>query len=109
DETTGLLKISSDQYDNLESLFFVIGGTTFELAPDGQIWPRSLNSAITGTADGKIYLIVGDIGSTSGSGLDFIVSCMLHYKKEVAESCLSRHLFYSVYDTDNQSVGIDNT
>ncbi|KAG0691753.1 hypothetical protein DFH29DRAFT_818987, partial [Suillus ampliporus] len=96
DETTGLLKISSDQYDNLESLFFVIGGTTFELAPDGQICPRSLNSAIGGTADG-IYLIAGDIGSNSGSGLDFIDGfCFLH-------------LFYSVYDTDNQSVGIGNT
>lgn len=45
--------------------------TTFELTPNAQLWPRSLNSAIGGTDDG-LYLIVGDIGHNSSQGLDFI-------------------------------------
>ena len=42
DESTGLLKLTSDQYDNLQSLFFEINGTTFELTKNAQIWPRSV-------------------------------------------------------------------
>jgi hypothetical protein len=71
DNSTGLLKISSDQYNQLSSLFFTIGEESYELTPNAQIWPRSLNSAINGTTDG-IYLIVNDIGTQSGSGLDVI-------------------------------------
>jgi hypothetical protein len=41
-------------------LNFVIGGTTFALTPNGQIWPRSLNTVIGGSASG-IYLIVADV------------------------------------------------
>jgi hypothetical protein len=66
------------------------------LTPNAQIWPRSLNSAIGGSAD-KIYLIVGDIGSNSGSGLDFINGY----------GFLER--FYSVYDTTNNRVGFATT
>ena len=43
----------------------------FELSPNAQIWPRALNTAIGGTTDG-IYLIVSDLGTPSGQGLDFI-------------------------------------
>ena len=71
DSTTGLLTISSSQYSNLQTLSFNIGSTCYDLSPNAQIWPRSLNSAIGGSA-GSIYLVVSDIGSTSGSGLDFI-------------------------------------
>ena len=42
DPTTGLLKITADQYANLESLFFHIGGTTYEFTPNAQIWPRAV-------------------------------------------------------------------
>jgi pepsin A len=96
DESTGLLKISSDQYDNLSSLYFITGGGTYELTPNAQIWPRSLNTAINGAADG-IYLIVADNGSPSGSGLDFVNGyCFLER-------------FYSVYDTTNSLVGLATT
>ncbi|KAG1820843.1 aspartic peptidase domain-containing protein [Suillus subaureus] len=96
DETTGLLEISSEQYDQLSSLYFTIGGVTYELTPNGQIWPRSLNSAIEGTTDG-IYLIVSSTGSLSGSGLDFTNGyCFLER-------------FYSVYDTTNSRVGFATT
>lgn len=71
DTATGLLKITPSQYDALELLEFDIGGVPFFLTPNAQIWPRSLNTDIGGTSD-SIYLVVSDIGTPSGSGLDFI-------------------------------------
>ena len=70
DSATGLLSITSDQYTNLQSLLFTIGGTSYELTANAQIWPRSLNTAIGGSSS-AIYLVVADIGTPSGSGLDF--------------------------------------
>ncbi|OAX33575.1 acid protease [Rhizopogon vinicolor AM-OR11-026] len=96
DQSTGLLKISSDQYNNLSSLYYTIGGVSYELTPNAQIWPRSLNSDIGGTTN-SIYLVVGDIGTPSGSGLDFINGyCFLER-------------FYSVFDTTNSKVGFATT
>lgn len=71
-------------------------GVSFELTPNAQIWPRSLNTAIGGVA-GNIYLIVQDNGANSGSGLDFILG----------QTYLER--FYSVYDTANNRVGLATT
>lgn len=71
DSNTGLLAITNDQYANLEPLSFQIGDITYDLEPNAQIWPRSLNSKIGGNS-GSIYLIVNDIGTNSGAGLDFI-------------------------------------
>ncbi|EMD36748.1 hypothetical protein CERSUDRAFT_51190 [Gelatoporia subvermispora B] len=71
DEATGLFTISAENFANLESLFFNIGDTSFEFTPNAQIWPRALNTAIGGNDD-TIYLVAGDIGSDTGSGLDFI-------------------------------------
>jgi hypothetical protein len=72
DSATGLLTITEAQYNALESLVFTIGGTPFELTANAQIWPRALNSTLGGDAN-KIYLVAADLGSNSGSGLDFIV------------------------------------
>ena len=44
DNTTGLLTITEEQYNNLQPLVFNIGGTDFELSPNAQIWPRSVRS-----------------------------------------------------------------
>jgi cathepsin E len=66
------------------------------LTANAQLWPRSINSLIGGTAGG-IYIIVGDIGSDSGSGLDFING----------QTFLER--FYLVLDTANKRVGLANT
>ncbi|KAH9913360.1 family A1 protease [Fomitopsis serialis] len=96
DESTGLLRISSSQFSSLQTLNFNIGGTTYGLTANAQIWPRALNSAIGGTAD-DIYLVVNDIGSASGEGLDFINGYAF----------LER--FYSVYDTTNSQVGFAET
>ncbi|KAF8639298.1 hypothetical protein AX17_001609 [Amanita inopinata Kibby_2008] len=96
DPITGLLTISSAQYANLKSLFFHINGVSYEFTANAQTWPRSLNTAIGGSAN-SIYLIVGDIGSNSGSGLDFINGYTF----------LER--YYSVYDTANRRVGFAPT
>ncbi|EIW80819.1 acid protease [Coniophora puteana RWD-64-598 SS2] len=96
DSATGLLKVTSAQYSKLEDLNFEIGGTKYPLSANGQIFPRSLNSAIGGDAD-SIYLIVSDIGTQSGQGLDFINGYAF----------LER--YYSVYDTTNSQVGFATT
>ncbi|KZT27469.1 acid protease [Neolentinus lepideus HHB14362 ss-1] len=96
DQATGLLTLTEEQFKNLKSLYFNIGGTTFELTADAQIWPRNLNSTIGG-AEGKIYLVVSDLGSQSGSGLDFI------------DGFAFLQRFYSVFDTTNSRVGIAKT
>ncbi|EJD44881.1 family A1 protease [Auricularia subglabra TFB-10046 SS5] len=96
DRNTGLLRITSSQYSALKPLNFVIGGTTFALSANAQIWPRALNTYIGGTSS-SIYLIVADLGSNTGEGLDFING----------QAFLER--FYSVYDTTGSRVGIANT
>ncbi|KAF8167357.1 aspartic protease [Crassisporium funariophilum] len=96
DSTTGLLRITAAQFSNLQSLFFTTGGATFELTANAQLWPRSLNADIGGIAS-RIYLIVNDLGSNSGEGLDFINGF----------GFLER--FYSVFDTANKRVGFANT
>ncbi|TDL25598.1 aspartic peptidase A1 [Rickenella mellea] len=96
DNATGLLRLTTTQFSNLQSLFFTIAGTTFEFTANAQAWPRSLNTLIGGTTS-NVYLIVADLGTNSGSGFDFINGM----------SFLER--FYSVYDTANKRVGIANT
>ncbi|KZV74839.1 aspartic peptidase A1 [Peniophora sp. CONT] len=96
DSTTGLLSVTPEQFAALKSLFFTIGGTTFEFTPNAQLWPRSLNADIGGDPDG-IFLIVGDLGTDSGEGLDFINGFAF----------LER--FYSVFDTTNSRVGFATT
>ncbi|KIP04920.1 hypothetical protein PHLGIDRAFT_25336 [Phlebiopsis gigantea 11061_1 CR5-6] len=96
DTTTGLLKITGEQYDSLESLFFEIGGRTFELTKNAQIWPRTLNTNIGGDADG-IYLVVSNLGAPSGHGMDFVDGY----------GFLER--FYAVYDTGSSRVGLATT
>jgi cathepsin E len=96
DRTTGLLRITPAQFANLQSLFFTINGVTFEFTANAQLWPRALNTAIGGTAN-NIYLIVGDIGTPSGQGFDFVNGYAF----------LER--FYSVFDTANRRVGFATT
>lgn len=96
DSNTGLLRITTAQYANLQSLYFTTGGVTYTLTANAQLFPRSLNTLIGGTA-GKIYLIVANLGSPSGQGLDFINGYAF----------LER--FYSVFDTTNKRVGFATT
>ncbi|KAJ7239393.1 aspartic proteinase [Mycena haematopus] len=96
DRRTGLLRVTPAQFSRIQNLNFVIGDSTYSLTPNAQIWPRSLNSDIGGDAD-SIYLIVSDLGTPSGEGLDFING----YK------FLER--FYSAYDADNARIGFATT
>ncbi|KAF8448673.1 aspartic peptidase domain-containing protein [Boletus edulis BED1] len=96
DPMTGLLTITSAQYANLQTLTFNIGGTSYGLTPNAQIWPRSLNAAM-GLNTSAIYLVINDIGYPSGSGFDFTNGY----------SFLQR--FYSVFDTTNRRVGFAET
>jgi cathepsin E len=95
DNNTGFLRITNAQYQSLQSLNFVIGGNTFELTRNAQIWPRALNSAINGDSD-SIYLTVQEMGS-SFPGFDFI--CGMTFLER----------FYSVFDTGNRRVGLART
>ncbi|KAI9070304.1 family A1 protease [Trametes sanguinea] len=96
DPTTGLLQITPAQFANLKSLFFHVGPNTFEFTPNAQIWPRALNTVIGGTTD-AIYLVINDIGTPSGEGLDFI------------DGMTFLERFYYVFDIANSQVGLANT
>ncbi|KAG2144624.1 aspartic peptidase domain-containing protein [Suillus clintonianus] len=96
DGTTGFLRITSTQYSALKNLDFNVGSNTYVLTPNGQIWPRALNIYIGGSSS-SVYLVVNDIGTTSGQGLDFINGYTF----------LER--FYSVFDTTNSRVGFATT
>ncbi|KAK0466333.1 aspartic peptidase A1 [Desarmillaria tabescens] len=96
DSTTGLLRITTAQYASLSSLFFHINGVSYELTPNAQIWPRSLNTAIGGSSS-AVYLIVNDIGTNTGEGLDFINGYTF----------LER--YYTIFDTANSRVGFAAT
>ncbi|OCH86411.1 acid protease [Obba rivulosa] len=96
DETTGLLTLPASKFGRIESLFFNIGGVCTRFTPDAQIWPRSLNSEIGGSDD-NVYIIVGDSGSPSGSGLDF------------TNGLVWLERFYFLYDSGANQVGFANT
>jgi hypothetical protein len=69
---------------------------TYALTPNGQIWPRSLNTFIGGSTS-SIYIIVGNMGTPSGEGFDFVNGYTF----------LER--FYSVFDTTNSRIGFAET
>ncbi|KIK55675.1 hypothetical protein GYMLUDRAFT_263999 [Collybiopsis luxurians FD-317 M1] len=96
DNATGLLRVTTAQFNALQNLNFNIGGTTFSLTPNAQIFPRSLNVAIGGNAN-NIYLIVGNLGPVGEEPFNFVNGYAF----------LER--FYSVYDTGNNRVGIATT
>lgn len=76
DNVTGLILLTADQYKNLKPLTFKIGPNKvdFDLNPNALLFPRKLNTALGGKADGY-YLIVADIGRLGGSGKCCIVVC----------------------------------
>ena len=98
DKATGVPSITPEQYNNLKSLFFEIGGVTYELNANAQIWPRALNTHIGGQQE-SIYLVLFDLGtrSLSSGTLDFIIGM----------TALQR--IYSVFDTTNARVGLAKT
>ncbi|KAG2364418.1 family A1 protease [Suillus spraguei] len=96
DPETGLLTVTLEQYDALRPLDFHIGGETFSLSPNAQIWPRSLNYLVNGV-DGAIYLVVKSLPRHLGSGLDFI------------NGYVFLEHFYTVLDTRKSRIGFAKT
>ncbi|KAH9885223.1 acid protease [Cubamyces lactineus] len=96
DQTTGLLRLTPAQFSKLQSLFFEINGVPFEFTANAQIWPRALNNVIGGD-ENSIYLIIADIGTPAGQGLDFING----------QTFLER--FFAVFDSASNRVGIAKT
>ena len=60
------------------------------------MWPRALNTLIGGNSS-FIYLVINDLGTPSGLGLDFVLGFTF----------LER--FYTVYETVNQLIGFAQT
>ncbi len=96
DNSTRLLRIDNTQYENLQSLSFVIGNSTFKLTPNAQIWPRALNTILVGGDTNSTYLVIQDLGR-SFPGVGFI--CGMTFLER----------FYSVFDTGNGRVGLAST
>ncbi|KAJ6570655.1 family A1 protease [Mycena vulgaris] len=94
DPSTGLLTVPS--MSNLQNLIVKMGGRQFPLIPNAQIWPRMLNTAIRGQSN-QIYLVVADLGTEEGAGLDFVLGMVF----------LQR--YYSAYDYDNGLIGLSET
>ena len=46
DEDTGLLRLTTSQYDNLESMTFTIGGTAYTFTANAQIWPVRVSAIV---------------------------------------------------------------
>lgn len=46
DDTTGLLRLSTSEYDNLEDMTFTIGGVEYTFTANAQIWPRSVSTPL---------------------------------------------------------------
>ncbi|KAG2070282.1 acid protease [Suillus decipiens] len=98
DSATKLLTMPEDKYGTLRNLDFHIGDQTYSLTPNGQIWPRSLNTKIRGK-EGSIYLIFEDRGTSSGQ--DGLSDFSLGY--------LFMQRFYVAYDFTNSRVGFATT
>ena len=96
DENTGLLKINLNQYKELQSLYFDVGGRTYEFNANAQAWPRALNYLIGGEKD-FVYLIVTDLGPDLSEEMGFIAGMTF----------LER--FYIVFDSRHHRVGLANT
>lgn len=96
DEGTGLLSITLEQYQNLQSLYFEIGGFTYEITANAQILPRVLNVASGGTSN-NTYLIVQDISFSRLPNIPIILGRPFFER------------FYIVLDSGNSSVGFATT
>ncbi|KAG2354705.1 aspartic peptidase domain-containing protein [Suillus spraguei] len=97
DQPTGLLRITTDQYNDLRELKFHINNHIFGLIPNAQIWPRSLNQRLDGGEEDGIYLIIDRLDTDTGVEFDFILGY----------SFMQR--FYTVLDGDDRRVGFAPT
>ncbi|KAG2358899.1 aspartic peptidase domain-containing protein [Suillus spraguei] len=92
----GLLQISIDQYNVLDSLNFYIGEETYSLTRNAQIWPRSLNHIVFGNHN-DVFLVVKSLLTPSGTRCNFVMGQVF----------LQR--FYTVFDADKSRIGFAQT
>ena len=83
-----------EPYSSISFPFF--NQTSVTLNNDAQVWPQHLNAMLGGVAN-QMYLVVQDIGSLSGGGMDFIIGMT------------SLQRYYTVFDSTNQRVGFAQT
>ncbi|EMD40038.1 hypothetical protein CERSUDRAFT_112261 [Gelatoporia subvermispora B] len=72
DSETGLLVITQVKHANLQPLIFTIGDTALELPVEAHILPLAITERV-GLHPGKIYLAIGSLGHSEGSGPDVIM------------------------------------
>lgn len=96
DAKTGLLSLSTARLAALKPLVFTIAGKTYSFDANAQLWPRSLNTAIGGASYNN-YLVLADLGTKSGSGLDVIFG----------QAFMER--FYFSLDSSLKRIGMANT
>ncbi|KAG6815010.1 hypothetical protein H0H93_011301 [Arthromyces matolae] len=98
DPVVGMPKVNATQAALLQPLYFHINGVPFEMSPNAQSWPRSLNSALYGTSTAtqdldSTFLVIVEGGTT----YDFILGYTF----------LER--FYVAFDAENNRVGFAPT
>lgn len=71
DRHSGLLSLREDSKAKKKSLFFEIGGKTFEIPPEDQLWPRALNDVAGGPEDDS-YLVYVEMYNDSGVEISLI-------------------------------------
>ncbi|KAJ7830262.1 aspartic peptidase domain-containing protein [Mycena leptocephala] len=108
DQATGILTVTAQQYECMQSMIFTINGIKYELTKNGQIWPRCMNETLGGQKD-QIYLVFADMGHISNPGLCGISSSINDLRPFMRYSFLFLQRFYSVYDTTNCQIGFATT
>ncbi|KDN33925.1 hypothetical protein RSAG8_12985, partial [Rhizoctonia solani AG-8 WAC10335] len=98
DPKTELLEIPEGSLGQMQSLFFVINGVSYEFPPSAQIWPHALNELLGGKAD-AYYSVIGPIGGTGGDSTPpgFINGYMFLQRFYTAVSllCLQKQCAYT--------------
>lgn len=96
DDNTGLIVIPSSSVAGMQPLNFTIGGHEFSMDTAAQLIPLDQNTA-WGGQDGVQYGTVGNLGTDSGEGLDFIIGQKFMEK------------YYAVFDSHDNRVGFAYT
>ncbi|CAM0140779.1 unnamed protein product [Umbelopsis sp. WA50703] len=92
DVNIGLPKVTQDQYQAMQSLYFNIGSCIYELIPDAIRWPKAFNAEI-GAAPDDIYLAIGSTGTAAGTDIDIFLGMMFIER------------YYIALDSDSKQVG----
>ncbi|KDN46843.1 hypothetical protein RSAG8_03920, partial [Rhizoctonia solani AG-8 WAC10335] len=93
DPETELLEIPGGSLGQMQSLFYVINGVTYEFPPSAQIWPPALNELLGGKAD-AYYSVIGSIIDTGDNSTPGFINGYMFLRR-----------FFTAYDTSNSRIG----